>query len=254
MSHGNNCHFLSIEEVKMADFTNRVVMITGAGGNLGSAAARAFRAAGAKLALIDRNEDGLRQAFPDLIRDRGCYLGACADLTSSEEVERVVDAAIEYFGRLDVLVNTVGGYRAGTPLHETPIATWEFMMRLNARTVFITTQIVVPHMLSQGYGKIIHMAARPGLKGAANASAYSAAKAAVIRLVDSASAELRDQGINVNCILPGTLDTPQNRAASPGADHSRWVTPESLANVILFLASDESRDIHGAAIPVYGLS
>jgi NAD(P)-dependent dehydrogenase (short-subunit alcohol dehydrogenase family) len=181
-------------------------------------------------------------------------MSSCADLTSLTEVNKVMKAAIGYFDRIDVLVNTVGGYRAGTPLHRTSIDTWEFMINLNARTVFITTQCVTPHMLRQGYGKIIHLAARPGLKGVANASAYSAGKAAVIRLVESASAELKEQGINVNCILPGTIDTPQNREALPDADYSHWVTPGSLANVIQFLASDESRDIHGAAIPVYGMS
>jgi len=238
----------------MADFTDRVVMITGASGNLGSATGRAFLASGAKLALIDRHKDLLLQTYPELAEEPGCFMTSCADLTSLEDVNQVVMATIDYFGRIDVLVNTVGGYRAGAPLHETSINTWEFMIRLNARTVFVTTQSVTPHMLKQGYGKIIHVAARPGLKGAANASAYSASKAAVLRLVESASAELKNQGINVNCILPGTIDTPQNREASPDADYSHWVAPESLAGIIRFLASDEARDIHGAAIPVYGLS
>jgi NAD(P)-dependent dehydrogenase (short-subunit alcohol dehydrogenase family) len=175
-------------------------------------------------------------------------------LTSSKDVNQVITAAINYFDRIDVLVNTVGGYRAGTPVHKTPIDTWDFMLNLNARTVFVTTQCLVPHMLRQGSGKIIHLAARPGLTGVANASAYSASKAAVIRVVESASAEVKGQGININCILPGTIDTPQNRETLPDADHTRWVTPESLANVILFLASDAARDIHGASIPVYGLT
>jgi NAD(P)-dependent dehydrogenase (short-subunit alcohol dehydrogenase family) len=238
----------------MADFTDRVVMITGASGNLGTATGRAFLETGAKLALIDRQEDVLLQTFPELINEPDCIMASCADLTSLEEVDQAVTAVIDHFDRIDVLVNTVGGYRAGMTLHETPIETWEFMIRLNARSVFIATQSVTPHMLRQGHGKIIHLAARPGLEGAPKASAYSASKAAVIRLVESASAELRDQSINVNCILPGTIDTPQNRTAMPDADYSRWVAPESLVDVIKFLASDASRDIHGAAIPVYGLT
>ena len=238
----------------MFDFTGQVVMITGASGNLGSAAGRAFLEAGAKLVLIDRHEEQLHHTFPQLINEPDCLMSGCADLTSQGEVNRVVTAAINYFYQVDVLVNTVGGYRAGTPIHETSIDTWDFMINLNARTVFITTQCLVPHMIRQGSGKIIHLAARPGLTGVANASAYSASKSAVIRLVESASAEVKKQGINVNCILPGTIDTPQNREAMPDADFSRWVTPESLANVIMFLASDAGRDIHGATIPVYGLS
>jgi NAD(P)-dependent dehydrogenase (short-subunit alcohol dehydrogenase family) len=206
------------------------------------------------LALIDRNEDLVLREFPEITDqpDRAVCFGA--DLTSAEEVEQLVAGIIDHFDRIDILVNTVGGYRAGSPLHETTIETWEFMIKLNARTVFLTTRSVVPYMLREGYGKIVHIAARPGLKGAANASAYSVGKAAVIRLVESASAELRDQGININCILPGTIDTPENRNAMPDSDASHWVKPESLARVILFLASDESRDIHGAAIPVYGLT
>jgi NAD(P)-dependent dehydrogenase (short-subunit alcohol dehydrogenase family) len=109
-------------------------------------------------------------------------------------------------------------------------------------------------MLQKGSGNIVHMAARPGLKGRANMSAYSASKSAVIRLTESASAEVKEQGINVNCVLPGTLDTPENRVAMPDADFSQWVKLESIANVILFLTSDAARDIHGAAVPVYGLS
>ena len=236
----------------MFNFTNQVIMITGASGNLGAAAARTFYESSGRLALVDRHVDLVQKAFPDLVDSPDCFMTSCADLTNPDDVAQTITATIDHFGRIDALVNTVGGYRAGTPLHETPISTWNFMMDLNARTVFIITQAIVPHMIRQGSGKIVHLAARPGLQGRANMSAYSASKAAVIRLIESASAEVKDQGININCILPGTLDTPQNRTATPDADFSRWVTTESLAQVILFLCSEASLDIHGAAIPVYG--
>jgi NAD(P)-dependent dehydrogenase (short-subunit alcohol dehydrogenase family) len=238
----------------MFDFSSNVAMVTGAAGNLGSAVCRAFRASGARIVLIDRHKEDLERELPDMIGSPDCFMSGCADLTDPEEVNGVVADAVERFGRVDILVNTVGGFRAGLPLHETPLETLDFMLNLNARTVFITSQATIPHMLQQGAGKIIHLAARPGLAGRANMSAYSASKAAVIRFVESAAAELRDQGINVNCILPGTLDTPQNRQAMPEADSSRWVRPESVAQVILFLASDAAEDIHGVALPVYGLS
>jgi NAD(P)-dependent dehydrogenase (short-subunit alcohol dehydrogenase family) len=238
----------------MFNFTDNVAMVTGASGNLGSAVAHAFRDAGARIAVIDRDKEGLEREFPTMIDSPDCFMSGCADLTDPEEVNGVVADTVERFGRIDILVNTVGGFRAGLPLHETPLETLEFMFTLNARTAFITSQVVIPHMLQQGSGKVIHLAARPGLAGRANMSAYSASKAAVIRFVESAAAEVREQGINVNCILPGTLDTPQNRQAMPKADFSRWVRPESLARVILFLASDAAGDIHGAALPVYGLS
>lgn len=122
----------------------------------------------------------------------------------------------------------------------------------NARSVFIVSRAVSPHMLQQGYGKIVSVAARPGLKGRPDMAAYSVSKSAVIRLTESMAAELKTAGINVNCILPGTIDTPQNRAAMSEADYSRWVQPEGLADAILYLASDRARAVHGAALPVYG--
>ncbi|MBE2201909.1 MAG: SDR family oxidoreductase [Anaerolinea sp.] len=238
----------------MMDFTDKVVVITGASGNLGGALVHAFGQAGARLALLDRHAEALAQQFPELAGKPDRLLIRAADLTQVDDVETAVTEIADHFGRIDVLAHTVGGFRAGTPLHETPLATLDFMLNLNARTVFITNQAVIPHMLRQGSGKIINLAARAGLQGQPNLAAYSASKAAVIRLTESAAAELKQSGINVNCVLPGTIDTPQNREAVPDADFSRWVKPESLADVILFLASDAARDIHGAAVPVYGRS
>ena len=158
------------------------------------------------------------------------------------------------FGRIDVLVHTVGGYTGGSPLYETSLESWDRMINLNARTAFLICQAVIPQMLAAGGGKIVTVAAGAGREGRAKLSAYSAAKGAVIRLTESMAAELRQRGINVNCILPGTIDTPENRQAMPNADSSRWVAPASLADVVLFLASDAARDVHGAALPVIGRS
>lgn len=238
----------------MFDFTEKVVMVTGSIGNLGSVVARAFQSSGAKLALVDRGEDRLKQAFPDLVGSPDYLLVNCADLMDENEVEISVTEAYQHFGRIDVLVNTVGGFRAGMMLHETPIETLDFMLNLNARSVFIASQRVIPRMLEHGSGKIINMAARPGLEGKAGMAAYSASKSAVLRFTESMAAELKSQGINVNCVIPGTIDTPQNRESTPDADFSTWVTPESLADVIQFLSSEAARDVHGAAIPVYGRS
>lgn len=238
----------------MFDFSNRVVMITGASGNLGSALGRAYQEAGARLALVDRRQDLLHEQFPEWVDSPDCYMSGSTDLTKLEDVANVVKTIMAHFGRLDMLVNTVGGFRAGIPLHETSVDTWDFMINLNARTAFLTSQCVIPQMIRQGSGKIIHLAARPGLEGRANMAAYSASKAAVIRLTESISAEVKEHGINVNCILPGTLDTPQNRQSMPEADYNQWVAPASLANIIMFLTSEAARDIHGAAIPVYGLT
>jgi NAD(P)-dependent dehydrogenase (short-subunit alcohol dehydrogenase family) len=176
------------------------------------------------------------------------------DAADADAVEGAMQRVLERFGRVDVLANTIGGYRAGQPVHETPLDTWEFMLHLNARTAFVLSRAVVPHMLSQGSGKIVHVAARAALTGGRKAAAYSASKSAVVRLVESLAAELRREGINANCVLPGTIDTPDNRQAMPKADHSRWVPPEAIAEVILFLASDAAWPVNGAAVPVYGQS
>jgi NAD(P)-dependent dehydrogenase (short-subunit alcohol dehydrogenase family) len=126
------------------------------------------------------------------------------------------------------------------------------MMGLNARTAFIASRAVAPFMLGQGSGAIVSVGSRAAEKGGARAAAYSASKAAVVRLTESLSAELKAEGIRVNCILPGTIDTPQNREAMPKADTSKWVSLGALADATLFLASNAARGIHGAALPVYG--
>jgi NAD(P)-dependent dehydrogenase (short-subunit alcohol dehydrogenase family) len=181
-------------------------------------------------------------------------LVVCADLMTLKGAEQMVSEVSDYFGAIDVLVNTVGGYRAGKALHETPVETWDLMMDLNARTVYNTCKSVIPYMLRSQSGAIVSVAARPALAGKEKMAAYSVSKAAVLRLTESMSAELRSAGIRVNSVIPGTIDTPANRKDMPDADTSRWVKPESLAGVILFLCSNMARDITGAAVPVYGRS
>jgi NAD(P)-dependent dehydrogenase (short-subunit alcohol dehydrogenase family) len=238
----------------MFDFSNQVVMITGAVGNLAAAVAQAFLTAQANLVLVDRAIGRMATEYPKLVGSPDHFLAEGIDLTQAEQVAEMMTKTIERFGRVDVLVNTAGGFRGGTPLHETPLETWDFLINLNGRTTFIACQAVIPHMLKQGRGKIVNVAARVALNAPANLAAYSASKSTVVRLTEGMAAELKEQHINVNCILPGTIDTPQNRQAMPQANQDRWVTPESMAEVILFLASEAARDIHGAAVPVYGRS
>ena len=237
----------------MFDFADQVVMITGAAGNLGHATALAFRRGGARLALANRSYNRLEETFADL-STAGDVLFLAGDLTDPGAVEGLARETIEAFGRIDVLVNVAGGFKMGTPVHETPLETWDAMLDLNARTVIYTGRAVIPYMLQQHSGKIINVAARAALAGKANMGAYIAAKSVVVRLTETMAAELASQGINVNCVLPGTIDTPQNRRAMPQANFSNWVAPEALADVICFLASPAARAIHGASVPVYGLS
>ena len=229
-------------------FDGKTCLITGAAGNLGRAVAGAFASAGASLILVDLDDKVLRSAYG---RDDERKALVRADLLDAASVAQAVAAA--RFDRIDVLCNIAGGFRMGHPVHETPEDVWELMLDLNAKSLINTARSVVPKMLAAGYGKIVNVGAVAGLRGGAKMGAYSASKSAVIRLTEAMSAELRDKGINVNCVLPSVIDTPQNRADMPGADPRRWVAPEALAQVVLFLASDAARAIHGAAIPVTGL-
>jgi NAD(P)-dependent dehydrogenase (short-subunit alcohol dehydrogenase family) len=238
----------------MFDFAQQVVVVTGAAGNLGGAVANAFRSAGARLVLVDRSPDRLPRLFPDLVGSEGHFLAGSVDLTDGGAVQAMVDEALRRFGRIDVLVNAAGGYRGGTPLHETSPDAWDLMFSINARTVYVVSRAVIPAMLRQGSGKIVNVSARAALQASARAGPYSASKSAVLRLTEAMSAELKTSGIHVNCVMPSTIDTPENRESMPKADPARWVSPEALADVILFLASDAARAIHGAAVPVYGLS
>jgi NAD(P)-dependent dehydrogenase (short-subunit alcohol dehydrogenase family) len=233
------------------EFDAKTVMVTGAAGNLGRAVAAAFATKGASLALLDLDLGALAAAHPGE-DPRRLLLGV--DLARPESVAQAVDAAFGRFGRIDVLCNIAGGFRMGPPVHQTPDDLWRLMMDLNAATVVHTARAVVPKMLAAGSGKIINIGATAGLAGRADMGAYAASKSAVMRLTESMAAELREQGINVNCILPSILDTPQNRSAMPDADPRRWVATDALADVVLFLASERARAIHGAAIPVVGLS
>jgi NAD(P)-dependent dehydrogenase (short-subunit alcohol dehydrogenase family) len=228
------------------NFSGKTCLITGAAGNLGRAVAGAFTAEGASLILMDHHEENLRSVYGS---EGDGKRFALADLRDAQSVARALPAGT----RIDILCNIAGGFRMGQPVHETPEDTWDLMLGLNAKSVINCARAVVPGMLAGGRGKIVNIAALAGLSGKANMGAYSASKSAVIRLTESMSAELRDKGINVNCILPSTIDTPQNRADMPKADPRRWVAPEALADVVLFLASDAARAIHGAAIPVNGL-
>ncbi len=179
-------------------------------------------------------------------------LATGVDMTDPGAVANLVDQVLERFGRIDVLVNTVGTFKGGKPVHEEELDTWDFLIKLNLRTTLIACRAVIPTMLEHRNGRIINVASRNALSGDAKIAAYSASKAAVMRLTESLAAEIKDSNITVNSVLPGTIDTPQNRSAMPKADFSRWVAPEAIADVIAFLASDGARAITGAAIPVYG--
>ncbi len=238
----------------MADkFDGKVVMVTGASGNLGQAAVRAFAEEGAKLVLVGRSEGELNKLIKELGGDSSRYLAGPADVGDPASVDALIQTVVERFGQIDVLAHTVGGFAAGQPVHEAGLDVWDKMMNLNAKTVYVTCGRVANHMVEKGVqGKIVAILSKHAYGGVAKASAYSASKAAAQRVLESMAAELGSKGINVNGIVPAMIDTPQNRASSPNADYSKWVQPEEIAQAILYLTSDAARSINGASLNMYG--
>lgn len=233
------------------DMQNTTVVVTGAAGNLGRAVAAAFAQRGANLVLLDLQRESLQKSYGE---ETAQQMLVPVNLLEQEQVQAAVDAAVARFGRIDVLCNLAGGFRMGEAVHATQDTTWDWLMDLNARTLLHMARAVVPHMLAHGGGKIVNVGAASAQRGVAQMGAYCASKSSVIRLTEAMAGELREQNINVNCVLPTIIDTPQNRAAMPDADAARWVAPQDLANVIVFLASSAARAVHGAAVPVAGLS
>lgn len=233
------------------DFRNQAVMVTGAAGNLGKSVASAFADLGANLVLVDLKRDALERAFGAENNQR---LFAPANLLDMTGATSAAQTALTRFGRIDVLCNIAGGFRMGEAVHETSDENWNFLFDINTRTLLHVVRAVVPHMVNAGGGKIVNVGAFAAQKGMAQMGAYTAAKGTVIRMTEAMAGELREKNINVNCVLPTIIDTPENRAAMPKADPAKWVAPADLANVIVFLASDAARAVHGAALPVTGLS
>ena len=225
-------------ESGMNDFNGKRVVVTGAAGVLGRAVADAFHAAHADVTGID------------IVETKPAYRSIVADLIDPDDARRAADD----IGHIDILANIAGGFTMGESVAETTDETWDFMFNLNARTVLNMARAVVPGMRERGAGRIINIGARAALRGTGAMGAYCASKSVVLRLTESLSDELKASGINVNCILPSIIDTPRNREDMPKANFSNWVTPDEIAGVVMFLASDAARAIHGASIPVEGLS
>ena len=232
-------------------FSDTVVVVTGAAGALGKAVFEHFSGLGARVAALDYSEELLAAAFPEQVAPHSYQT---VDLTKRESCKLALEETISSFGRVDVLCNVAGGFLMGESVHETSDETWDFLMNLNARSIVNTSGVIVPQMQRQGGGKIINIAARAATQGFAQMGVYTASKAAVMRLTEAMAFELREDNINVNCIMPGIIDTARNREDMPDADHSKWVPTAQLASVIGFLASDAAIAVHGAAIPVDGLS
>jgi len=231
--------------------TDKITIISGASGGLGQVVSRLFHEAGARLVLLGSRPAPLETLAGELSADR--TLPLAANLFEPAEAERVVAATLDHFGRVDILLNLAGGFTGGKPVSETPLDDLDKMLDLNLRTAYYLSRAAVKPMLAQGWGRIVNTASRDALRGRANYSAYAISKAAILRLTESMAAEVKNDGLTVNAILPGTIDTAANRKSMPNADYSKWVKPATIARTLLFLVAEDTA-INGAAIPLYGQS
>lgn len=227
-----------------------IVVVTGAAGALGHAVAELFLKQGSRVIAVDLTQVGLERLFGG----RENIHCVAADLTDAAATLAALGEAITKVGTPDALCNIAGGFAMGDPVHATAEGQWRRMIDLNVATVFNASAAVVPAMLAAGSGKIVNVAAASAATGKGSMGAYCAAKDAVARLTEAMAQELRAEGINVNAVAPSILDTPANREAMPGADPRQWVALEDLANAIEFLCSPKARAVHGAILPVVGLS
>jgi NAD(P)-dependent dehydrogenase (short-subunit alcohol dehydrogenase family) len=226
----------------------RIVLVTGAFGALGTSVARKFHAQGARLVLFHH---GAVPTWATKEYPPPHVLTGGVDLSDPAVTTAAVQAALGNGGALDVLVNVAGGFRWQT-LEKGDIATWELMFDNNLKTAVVVSRAALPHLKARAAGRIINIGAGAAARGRAGMGPYAASKAGVERFSESLADELKDHNITVNTILPGTLDTPANRADMPDADTTRWVQPDAVADVIVFLASDAARAVTGAAIRVFG--
>ena len=228
----------------MLEFADRVILVTGASGGLGRAVSRAFLDAGAIVAGVSRS------GAPPVAHAR--FLPIQADLTAPEQAAAAVECVRSHSGRLDALIHLVGGFAGGQPIEQTDDATWRHMLDLNLNAAFHAMRAVLPVLRAAGQGRIVAVGSRTAVELAAKLSAYGVSKAALVALVRTCALELKSTRITANAVLPGVIDTPANRAADPAADFSKWVTPHSIAGLILWLASDAASEVNGAVIPIYG--
>lgn len=235
------------------EFKNKVVMITGAAGNVGRAVAMQFAIGSARLILVDNQMEALRQAAETLNMPRTRYLLATGDLGKIKEMDKIIAKAVAKFDVIDCLVHTVGGFAMGDPVHEQPALTqFNQMLYMNAQTTYVALGRVARHMVDKKTaGAMVTVLAKSGLRGAKGMAGYTAGKAAAERIMQTMAEELKEANIRVNGVMPSTLDTPANRRDMPNADVSKWVAPSQLAEVITFLCSDAASAITGESIAVY---
>ena len=233
-------------------FSGQVALVAGGTGGLGYAVSLAFLREGATVIATYRRQEEFAALKTAAGAGAALLAGYDVDVTDEAAAQQLVGKVLTQHGRLDALVNTVGGYAGGIKLWELDTKVFEQMLALNLRSGYALARAVIPAMLQQGRGAIVNVCAKAALDHAAGASAYATSKAAALALMDSLAADVKGTGVRVNSVLPSIMDTQANRQAMPGADFAKWPKTEDVARVILFLCSEDARVVQGAAVPVYG--
>jgi NAD(P)-dependent dehydrogenase (short-subunit alcohol dehydrogenase family) len=233
---------------------NRVAIISGGTGALGRAVAEYFVQSGARVAIpwvVEPEVPMLKKRLGDRFSEAKVFLKR-ADVGDESQIATFVEEVTKKFGKLDILVNLVGGFWGGKSIAETAMAEWQAMFDLNLKPTFLCCRAAVPAMKKNGYGRIVSVSSRSGLQGAGDYAAYAIAKGAIATFTASLAEEVLPENIIVNAIAPSTIDTEANRTAMPKAKHENWVKPEDIARTVGFLCSEDNRVTAGAVIPVYG--
>jgi NAD(P)-dependent dehydrogenase (short-subunit alcohol dehydrogenase family) len=223
----------------------KIAIVTGTNGGLGTFVTQALLDAGATVVGVSRDIQQSSFGSP-------AFTALPADLSTAAGAASMVAGVMARFGRLDVLVHTVGGFAGGKSIAETEDATFQRMFDLNLNSTFYLLRAAIPALRKTGNGRIIAIGSRAALEPGAGVGAYSASKAAMVSLIRTVALENKDATLTANVILPGTMDTPANRKAMPKADVSKWVQPATIASLIAWLAGESGKDVNGAVIPVYG--
>lgn len=225
------------------------VLITGGTGALGTVVAERFLLEGAKVATSYLYEDELKRLSPDF---KSKILVVRADVTEDEDVVALFHQVLGKHGRVDILINIVGGFLPRANLRDVMPKDWDQMMRINLRSVFLCTRQFLQRLGNANYGRIISMGAMPALKPSAGRAPYAVSKSGVIMLMQEVAEELRGTGVTANAIAPSILKTTANIQSMPDEDKSKWVAPEDIAELMLFLCSDRGQSVNGVCIPVFG--
>jgi NAD(P)-dependent dehydrogenase (short-subunit alcohol dehydrogenase family) len=236
----------------------QVVLVAGGTGGLGRAVTTAFLHTGAHVITTytaQEHYDALRaelSATKSGSAAAALFEGYKVDVTDEIAVSKLVKEVVDKHGRLDAMVNAVGGYVGGVKLWETDTKDWQRMLALNLQSGYVLSRVAVRVMLKQGHGAIVNVASKAAVDHGAGSAAYAASKAAAVAMIDCLAADLKGTNVRANSVLPGIIDTEANRRAMPQADFSKWPKPEEIARVILWLCSDDAKLLNGASVPVYG--